>query len=108
MELVVFMLTRCVCVYNHCGIVVNVLSFPYLILETGLLFAFCRWHCCHGCHGCHHLPPLFVKVLLGDDMFVEVAGVFEYDLELKEKGEHRKFLTETAAFKQVGAWACSR
>ncbi|CAN0412587.1 unnamed protein product [Ectocarpus sp. 13 AM-2016] len=30
-----------------------------------------------------------------------MAGVFEYDLELKEKGDHRKFLTQTASFKQV-------
>lgn len=41
------------------------------------------------------------QVLLADNLFVDMAGVFEYDLELKEKGEHRKFLTETASFKQV-------
>lgn len=41
-------------------------------------------------------------MLLADNLFVEMAGVFEYDLELKEKGEHRKFLTQTASFKQVG------
>lgn len=41
------------------------------------------------------------KVLLADNLFVDMAGVFEYDLELKEKGEHRKFLTQTASFKQV-------
>lgn len=40
-------------------------------------------------------------MLLADDLFVEMAGVFEYDAELKEKGEHRKFLTQTASFKQV-------
>ena len=34
---------------------------------------------------------------------MDMAGVFEYDLELKEKGEHRKFLTETASFKQARA-----
>ncbi|CAM9755521.1 unnamed protein product, partial [Hapterophycus canaliculatus] len=42
-----------------------------------------------------------LKVLLVDKLFVDMAGVFEYDFELKEKGEHRKFLTETASFKQV-------
>ncbi|CAM9606959.1 unnamed protein product, partial [Laminaria digitata] len=42
-----------------------------------------------------------LEVLLTDNLFVDMAGVFEYDLELKEKGEHRKFLTETASFKQV-------
>lgn len=40
-------------------------------------------------------------MLLADNMFVDMAGVFEYDLELKEKGDHRKFLTQTASFKQV-------
>ncbi|CAN0401677.1 unnamed protein product, partial [Discosporangium mesarthrocarpum] len=44
---------------------------------------------------------LEVCLLLGDDIFVTMAGVFEYDLELKERGEHRKFLTKTASFKQV-------
>ncbi|CAM9219297.1 unnamed protein product [Ascophyllum nodosum] len=42
-----------------------------------------------------------LEVLLADDLFVDMAGVFEYDSELKEKGEHRKFLTEKASFKQV-------
>ncbi|CAM9426576.1 unnamed protein product [Pylaiella littoralis] len=42
-----------------------------------------------------------LEVLLADNMFVDMAGVFEYDLELKEKGDHRKFLTQTASFKQV-------
>ncbi|CAN0556032.1 unnamed protein product, partial [Ectocarpus sp. 8 AP-2014] len=42
-----------------------------------------------------------LKVLLADNLFVDMAGVFEYDLELKEKGDHRKFLTQTASFKQV-------
>lgn len=42
-----------------------------------------------------------MQVLLADELFVDMAGVFEYDLELKEKGEHRKFLTQTASFKQV-------
>ena len=42
-----------------------------------------------------------MQVLLADDLFVDMAGVFEYDSELKEKGEHRKFLTEKASFKQV-------
>lgn len=41
------------------------------------------------------------QMLLADDLFVEMAGVFEYDAELKEKGQHRKFLTQTASFKQV-------
>ena len=45
-------------------------------------------------------PP---QVLLADNLFIDMAGVFEYDFELKEKGEHRKFLTQTASFKQVGA-----
>ena len=43
------------------------------------------------------------QVLLADNLFVDMAGVFEYDLELKEKGDHRKFLTQTASFKQVCA-----
>lgn len=41
------------------------------------------------------------QVLLADNLFVDMAGVFEYDLELKEKGDHRNFLTQTASFKQV-------
>lgn len=44
---------------------------------------------------------MLLEVLLADKLFVEMAGVFEYDLELKEKGEHRKFLTQAASFKQV-------
>lgn len=49
----------------------------------------------------HRSYPMVSKVVLADNLFVDMAGVFEYDFELKEKGEHRKFLRETASFKQV-------
>ncbi|CAM9865364.1 unnamed protein product, partial [Chrysoparadoxa australica] len=42
-----------------------------------------------------------LEVLLSDSFFVSMAGVFEYDPELKHKGEHRKFLQHTARLKQI-------
>lgn len=52
--------------------------------------------------------PCDGQVLLADNLFVDMAGVFEYDLELKEKGDHRKFLTQTASFKQVRELVATR
>mmetsp|Transcript_31052 Transcript_31052/g.41037 ORF Transcript_31052/g.41037 Transcript_31052/m.41037 type:complete len:785 (-) Transcript_31052:262-2616(-) len=45
--------------------------------------------------------PTLLEVILSDQFFIPVAGVFEYDPELRQRGEHRKFLAEKVNFKQV-------
>jgi len=45
--------------------------------------------------------PTVLEVILSDQFFLPVAGVFEYDAELKQKAEYRQFLTEKVQFKQV-------
>jgi protein phosphatase-4 regulatory subunit 3 len=62
--------------------------------------------------GLHKLCALFksliclneghlLEVLLSDVFFVRVAGVFEYDPELKERAHHREWFAKTVSFKQV-------
>jgi Component of IIS longevity pathway SMK-1 len=42
-----------------------------------------------------------LEALLSDKFFVRVAGVFEYDPELRGRARHREFLTNVAQFKQI-------
>jgi Component of IIS longevity pathway SMK-1 len=42
-----------------------------------------------------------LEALLSDKFFVRVAGVFEYDPELRGRARYREFLTNVAQFKQI-------
>lgn len=50
---------------------------------------------------CYLLSKLTFSLSKNDEVFRNVAGIFEYDHTLREQGQYRRFLFETARMKEV-------